>query len=543
MSDIRDENEPKEPTLSQIPNITDDSHETNEDVEELVGEPEDLKARKRRQWRNLGLLFVVCTTASVAWIAWEKWHPTAKNEPATSNSDPDLVKRLDKNSGKWKMPDLVGKQNYAADYAKQLEEDLNKQKSQNATLQNSMAQIADQMKTVAETVKKMQESKDADTQDLQVRLEAMDAAIQDAQKKGEANAQSSNHPGINATSNLPAPADLPQPAPPATYGATGRNGMAQPSYADAPAKKKAALKTTAFQLSPGRSGPPGKPISERYLPPGSYAPGRIIIGARVSASVDAQKDPRPLLIRLDGQAVAGMDKRGNKFYVNVIGCQVQAAAYGDESAEIAPARIHNITCTYSDGRSVTAKANGFLASRGQYGIRGEVVRREGALIQNALWAGALGATGTVATGVEDAQSNNNWGTGKSYTGTNAITDLAGGALSNAGTVMQRYYIKRLEQIQPVIPVKTGTPVEVVFFTPVDLTGAAETQTAPAQAQQPGIAATNTTAQYSTAVNQQATMSPAQALAQQVISQAQVNQTSQPQVDDPTKTDWNKNLWE
>lgn len=542
MSDIRDEHDPKEPTLSHIPQVNNESHETNEDVEELVGEPEDLTARKRRQWRNLGLLLVICTTASLAWIVWEQWHPTAKNEPATTNSDPDLIKRLDKNSGKWKMPDLVGKQNYAADYAKQLEEDLNKQKNQNATLQNSMAQIADEMKNVAETVKKMQESKEADTQDLQVRLEAMDAAIQDAQKKGEANAQTNNHPGINATSNIPTPTDLPQPAP-ATYGATSRNGASQPAYADAPAKKKPALKTTAFQLSPGRSGLPGKPIGERYLPPGSYAPGRIIIGARVSASVDAQKDPRPLLIRLDGQAVAGMDKRGNKFYVNVIGCQVQAAAYGDESAEIAPARIHNITCTYSDGRSVTAKANGFLASRGQYGIRGEIVRREGALIQNALWAGALGASGDVATGVQDAQSNNNWGTGKSYTGTNAITELAGGALTNSGTVMQRYYIKRLEQIQPVIPVKTGTPVEVVFFTPVDLTGAAETKNAPAQAQQPGIAAINTTAQYSTAANQQAAINPAQALAQQVISQAQINQTSQQQVDDPTKTDWNQNLWE
>jgi signal recognition particle receptor subunit beta len=125
-----------------------------------------------------------------------------------------------------------------------------------------------------------------------------------------------------------------------------------------------------------------------------------------------------------------------------------------------------------------------------------------------------------------------------------VLDLAGGALKSTGTQMQRYYIKRLEQIQPVLPIKAGTPVEIVFFTPVDLSGQQELQdgarqTATAQQQTPsGVYINNQ------ALNTAPSPQNYQQAAQQVIQYAQpvTTQVQGSQAQDATVTNWNTSLY-
>jgi conjugal transfer pilus assembly protein TraB len=503
--------------------------------------PEDPAARKRKSWFWFGVLLFFCFAVGGAYTVYSLY----AGEPgeATSiqgTSAADIQKRLSQHQGKWKLPELTKDQDYASSYAEQLDQELSVTQRKQSEMLGTVANLADSFKALEETLKTEREAAQANQEDLLARLEADAAAREELDRKvaelqGEL-AKGGSRAAVDAD-GLPVDSSA--------RNASNVRGYAQPnpsaqSSVTAPGKPK--WETLDFNLSSRKKG--GKPIGEDYLPPGSYAPGRIIIGARTSASVDAQKDPRPLLVRIEGRAVAGMDKHGKKHFVDTTGCVVEAAAYGDESAEMSPARISLMSCTYPDGRNVSVRVNGYLASRGQYGIKGEVVRREGDLMTHAFWAGALGSTGDVVQGLQGETSKSAMGTVKTYDGGDAVLDLAGGALKSTGTQMQRYYIKRLEQIQPILPIKAGTPVEIVFFTPVDLSGQQELQEGARQA-----AATQQQGPSGVYLNNQALNSAPspqsyQQAAQQVIQYAQpvTTQVQGSQTQDATVTNWNTSLY-
>ncbi|MDX7800273.1 TrbI/VirB10 family protein [Aeromonas caviae] len=521
-----------DPSISDVP---------ADDVIEQELAPENPAARRRKGWLWFGVLMCFCFLIGGAYTVYSLYTDDQVTATATQGTTAaDISKRLSQHQGKWRLPDLTKNQDYASSYAEQLDQELSVTQRKQSEMLGTVANLADSFKALQETLRTEREAAQANQEDLLARLEADSVARQELEEKvaalqGEL-AKTGNGGAVDADG---LPADLTARKSPAV------RGYAQPNPATtvgSPVAGKPKWETLEFNLSSRRKG--GKPIGEDYLPPGSYAPGRIIIGARTSASVDAQKDPRPLLVRIEGRAVAGMDKHGKKHFVDTTGCVVEAAAYGDESAEMSPARISLMSCTYPDGRNVSVRVNGYLASRGQYGIKGEVVRREGDLMTHAFWAGALGSTGDVVQGLQGETSKSAMGTVKTYDGGDAVLDLAGGALKSTGTQMQRYYIKRLEQIQPVLPIKAGTPVEIVFFTPVDLSGQQELQdgarqTATAQQQTPsGVYINNQ------AINAAPSPQNYQQAAQQVIQYAQpvTTQVQGSQAQDATVTNWNTSLY-
>ncbi len=210
-----------------------------------------------------------------------------------------------------------------------------------------------------------------------------------------------------------------------------------------------------------------------WLPAGSHAEAVVIAGVDASAGVASQGDPRPVLLRITGPAWTAAED-GTAQAVDLDGCTVTGAAYGDLSSEKVYARLRTLTCSGSEpGTVVETEVAGFVAGAGKAGVRGPVVSREGALVQKAFFAGLVSGIGqgvssafapqAIATGTNTAAVAN---TGLDEIGRAGI----GAGAASAGRRVSDYLIRRAEQYQPVIQLQAGTAVTVVFLEGTRLDG-------------------------------------------------------------------------
>ena len=133
----------------------------------------------------------------------------------------------------------------------------------------------------------------------------------------------------------------------------------------------------------------GRKSLRGYVPAGTYAPAIVLTGADAATNVRGREDPVPVLFRITGSGTtAGRSARGGA-RVALTGCTVQGSATGDLSAERVMVRLTTITCQNSDGTISEAAIRGYMTHSGKAGARGQVVSREGNLVNNAAIAGAL----------------------------------------------------------------------------------------------------------------------------------------------------------
>ena len=212
--------------------------------------------------------------------------------------------------------------------------------------------------------------------------------------------------------------------------------------------------------APGDGGAAGPRPLESWLPAGSYADAVVLAGVDASAGVASQGDPRPVLLRLTGPARSAAEG-GEALEVDVAGCTLTGAAYGDLSSEKVYVRLRTLTCAGPASETVIeTEVAGFVAGSGKVGVRGPVVSREGALVEKAFLAGLVSGAGeTAANALQPNASGED--------GATSLTDLGraglGAGAGSAGRRVADYLIRRAEQYQPVIQLQTGTRVTVVFI--------------------------------------------------------------------------------
>ena len=256
-----------------------------------------------------------------------------------------------------------------------------------------------------------------------------------------------------------------------------RPGVAPPVPAtDTPSELDAAgalsgPRLLEFQLeaSPQRGAADTVPVARRsadYVPAGSYAEAVVLAGADTSAGVQAQGDPRPVLIRLTspayGAAVDGVASRSE-----IEGCTVTGAAYGELSSEKVYVRLQTMACAgEAPGTVIETPVSGFVAGAGKAGVRGPVVSREGALVQRAFLSGLFSGFGQGANQAFRPQAVLAGGGTATFSNTD-LDDIGraglGAGAGTAGEQISDYLIRRAEQYQPVIQLAAGTPVTVVFI--------------------------------------------------------------------------------
>lgn len=215
-----------------------------------------------------------------------------------------------------------------------------------------------------------------------------------------------------------------------------------------------------------------KPLS-LWLPAGSHATAIVIAGVDASAGVVSQGDPRPVLLRVIGPAWTAAED-GAAQSVDLAGCTLTGAAYGELSSEKVYVRLQRLTCAGPEsGTVVETSVAGFVAGMGKAGVRGPVVSREGALVERAFLAGLVSGAGQ---GVATAFSPTAIATGgnRAAVANTGMADIGragiGAGAGSAGTRVSDYLIRRAEQYQPVIQLRAGTEVTVVFLEGTRLDG-------------------------------------------------------------------------
>jgi conjugal transfer pilus assembly protein TraB len=222
-----------------------------------------------------------------------------------------------------------------------------------------------------------------------------------------------------------------------------------------------AVRKISLSLKNARSSKPLKSV-DNTIPAGAFARAILLGGVDASASIQASSDPRPALLRLTD---AGTLPR--KFRSDLKGCHALAACYGDISSERVFMRLEKLTCTErKTGEIIEVKVQGYVAGEdGRTGVRGTVVDRAGESMRNAMMGGFISGVGDFLSKSHNAVTfspiaglaqTNPMGMGE------MLKHGAGKGVNSALDKYADFYIKRAEQVQPVIQVGAGRQVDIVF---------------------------------------------------------------------------------
>lgn len=202
--------------------------------------------------------------------------------------------------------------------------------------------------------------------------------------------------------------------------------------------------------------------TDNTIPAGAFAQAVLVGGVDASTSIQASSDPRPVLLRITNKGTLP-----RRFKSDLCGCHALAACYGDISSERVYMRLEKITCTErKTGELLEMSVQGYIAGEdGRAGLRGRVVDRAGESMRNAAVGGFLSGIGSFLS-----QSHNpvTFSPLSGLAQTNPLTNgelLKQGATKGVTGALERYadfYIKRAEQMQPVIQVQAGRLVDIVF---------------------------------------------------------------------------------
>jgi conjugal transfer pilus assembly protein TraB len=260
------------------------------------------------------------------------------------------------------------------------------------------------------------------------------------------------------------------PPPSATNG--GQSVASSPMEAGAPEMltpinlpasfRSKAVRKISLSLKNARTSKALKSV-DNTIPAGAFVRAVLLGGVDASASIQASSDPRPALLRLTD---AGTLPR--RFRSDLKGCHALAACYGDISSERVFMRLEKLTCTErKTGEIVEVKVQGYIAGEdGRTGVRGSVVDRAGESMRNVLMGGFLGGIGEFLSQPQNAAVTFSPMAGLAQSNPMGMGDMlkagAGKGINNALEKYADFYIKRAEQLQPVIQVAAGRQVDIVF---------------------------------------------------------------------------------
>ena len=207
---------------------------------------------------------------------------------------------------------------------------------------------------------------------------------------------------------------------------------------------------------------PGKPEKMHHvdtvIPAGTSVKAVLVSSVDMPCGVNTATDPQPVKLRLidDGRLP-------KKVRSKLKGSIIIGSAYGDLSNERIYMRIERLTQVRADGNFIETAVAGYITGEdGKYGVKGCVVDKSYKMVENAALSGLfngisqyLQATATRGFSISDQACTFN---ARDLT----ANGVCGGA-NGAFDVLTNYYIKRAEQIRPVIKASAGRIVDVTFI--------------------------------------------------------------------------------
>ena len=235
--------------------------------------------------------------------------------------------------------------------------------------------------------------------------------------------------------------------------------------------KSKTLKKITLNLNNARQGSSLK-TTDNNIPAGAFAEAVLLGGVDASTSIQASSDPRPILLRLTDPGTLP-----RRFKSDLDGCHVLAASFGDISSERVFMRLEKLSCVErKTGEILEMSIQGYVAGEdGRAGIRGSIVDRAGASMRNAMVGGFFSSVGkflgqarspllfSPTTGIAEQNP---------LSTNDILKQSAGNGMSGALDKYADFYIKRAEQMQPVIQIAAGRKVDIVFTQGFDFSDSA-----------------------------------------------------------------------
>lgn len=201
--------------------------------------------------------------------------------------------------------------------------------------------------------------------------------------------------------------------------------------------------------------------------PVAIIPASTIVGGVMLSGLDAPtgsnsaSNPMPIVMQLlDDGTTASF------FKVPIKGCRIILAGYGDLPSERVYMRLERLVCIAETGEVYSAAANGnVLGEDGKNGMRGRVVDKQGALILRSMLAGMMQGVGDVFKTLQQttlASATTGLVTQNSLSGTQLGKAAVGSGLSASSEKLAAFYLKKAEQLFPIIEISAGRDVEVLF---------------------------------------------------------------------------------
>lgn len=202
---------------------------------------------------------------------------------------------------------------------------------------------------------------------------------------------------------------------------------------------------------------------DKSIPAGTSVKALLVSSIDATCGVFSSTDPQPVKLRIldDGHLP-------KEVMAKLKGGLIIASAYADISTERVYMRLERLTKVESSGDFIETSVTGFVSGEdGKFGVRGEVVDKSGRLITNAACSGFFsGVSQFFNTSMISKQYDRDCGANPF-----GLELLQAGGLqgtSSAFDTLADYYIRRAEQIMPVIQVAAGRVVDITFTHKADL---------------------------------------------------------------------------
>lgn len=199
----------------------------------------------------------------------------------------------------------------------------------------------------------------------------------------------------------------------------------------------------------------GKRKGVTFIPATSFVRVFMMNGVDAPTGGEAQHDPLPVFLQvLDPANLPNLRK------LDIRGCRLITAAYGDVSSERTHMRGETLSCILNSGKTVemTIKGN-VIGEDGKEGVRGRLVSKAGSALAMSVLSGISQGIGQAFN--QSAQTVSNTALGAtSFVNPSQVGRAAiGSGVAQGAKSLQEYYIRAAEKLFPVIETDGGRVVE------------------------------------------------------------------------------------
>ena len=194
-----------------------------------------------------------------------------------------------------------------------------------------------------------------------------------------------------------------------------------------------------------------------FLPAGSFIRVAMLNGVDAPTGGQAQSNPLPVAFH-----VLDVANLANRHRLDIKDCRIVAATWGDLSSERMMGRTETLSCVINGEAIEMAIKGQVIGEDGKAGVRGRLITKQGQLLANALFAGALSGIGKAFQSSATITSTGGGGMTQTIDPHKIGQAALGSGVGGAGQQLAQYYLKAADKLFPVIETDGGRTVEILI---------------------------------------------------------------------------------